>query len=147
MGGDGGLMGLINFSVRFDGVAAVEAKIERGASKAEEILAYQVRDDTAKYVPYLTGSLDNRTRVNRNTVIYPGPYARFLHGGLVMVDPVTGSPFARKGVTKILTDKPLKFNKSGHQNATAHWIDVSKRANLPKWERVAANAIKAGLNK
>lgn len=140
-------MGLLTFTARFDGFAEIQAKLERASTKAEHILAIQVKKDTAPYVPYLTGSLDIRTMVHGNTVIYPGPYARFLHGGKVMVDPVTGSPFARKGVTKVLTDKPLKFNKSGHPNATANWIEVSRRANQEKWERVAKEAIEAGLNK
>lgn len=138
-------MGLIQFSASFDGVKAIEAKIERASSRAEHVLAIQVRNDTSHYLPYLTGSLDDRTLINGNTIIYPGPYARFLHGGLVMVDPVTGSPFARKGATKVLTDRPLQFNKSGNSRATAKWFETSKRENLPKWERVAADALKRGL--
>ena len=97
------------------------------------------------YVPFLTGSLDERTQVVGNSVVYPGPYARFLYYGKVMVDPETGSTYAPKGGTKVVTDKNLVFNTSGHNQAQSHWFEASKAENLDKWLRVADKAVKNGL--
>ena len=108
-------------------------------------VAFQARKDTAPYVPFLTGSLDRRTQVEGNAIIYPGPYARFLYYGKVMVDPETGSTYAPKGGTKVLTDKNLVFNTSGHNQAQSHWFEASKAENLDKWIRVADKAVKNGL--
>lgn len=108
--------------------------------RAEHAVAVQMEKDTRPFVPALTGSLMNRTRVDGNVVIYPGPYARFLYYGKVMVDPDTGSPFAQKGAVKVLTDKDLVFNKTVNPQAQAHWFEASKAQNLEKWMRVYRKA-------
>lgn len=110
--------------------------------RAEHAVAVQMEKDTRPFVPALTGSLMNRTRVEGNVVIYPGPYARFLYYGKVMVDPDTGSTFAQKGAVKVLTDKDLVFNKSVNPQAQAHWFEASKAQNLEKWMRVYRKARK-----
>jgi hypothetical protein len=110
--------------------------------RAEHAVAVQMEKDTRPFVPALTGSLMNRTRVDGNTVIYPGPYARFLYYGKVMVDPDTGSPYAQKGAVKVLTDRNLVFNRSVNPQAQAHWFEASKAQNLEKWLRVYKKARK-----
>lgn len=110
--------------------------------RAEHAVAVQMEKDTRPFVPALTGSLMNRTRVEGNAVIYPGPYARFLYYGKVMVDPDTGSPFAQKGAVKVLTDKDLVFNTVINKQAQAHWFEASKAQNLEKWMRVYRKARK-----
>lgn len=55
------------------------------ASRAEHILAIQAAKDTTPYVPALTGSLSNRTKVQGGEIIYPGPYARYLYFGNITV--------------------------------------------------------------
>lgn len=98
---------MLKFTVKADGFSELDEKLARACTKAEHILAVQVQKDTSPFVPFLTGSLDQRTRVDGNEIIYPGPYARFLYYGKVMVDPETGSTYAKKGATKALTDKNL----------------------------------------
>ena len=110
--------------------------------RAEHAVAVQMEKDTRPFVPALTGSLMNRTRVDGNVVIYPGPYARFLYYGKVMVDPDTGSPFAQKGAVKVLTDKDLVFNKTVNPQAQAHWFEASKAQDLEEWMRVYRKARK-----
>ena len=136
---------MLKFSVKADGFDALQEKLAQACTKAEHIVATQVRKDTSPYVPFLPGSLDERTQVVGTSVVYPGPYARFLYYGKVMVDPETGSTYAPKGGTKALTDKNLVFNKSGHAQAQAHWFEASKAENLDKWIRVADKAVKHGL--
>ena len=136
---------VIKFSVHTDGMAAVRTAVAKACARAEHALAEQMEKDTQPFVPMLTGSLTQRTRVVGNDIIYPGPYARFLYYGKVMVDPETGSTYAPKGGTKVLTAKNLVFTTSGHAQAQSHWFEASKAENLDKWIRVADKAVKNGL--
>ncbi len=115
--------------------------IDKMSSKAEHAVAVQMMKDTSPFVPARTGSLDQRTYVDGDTVVYPGPYARYLYYGKLMVDPNTGSSYAPKGGTKVLTDKNLVFNKTMHPQAQSHWFEASKAQNKEKWIRVAQNAM------
>ena len=132
----------LKFTVNSSGMEAVKEQLALGCSKAEQLVAHQVAKDTAPFVPALTGSLTQRTRVEDSKVIYPGPYARFLYYGKLMVDPITGSSYAPKGGTKVLTDKNLVFSQAMHPQAQAHWFEASKAQNLEKWVRVADKAVK-----
>lgn len=131
---------IFNAYMEFDATNLV-----RACTKAEHVLAGQVAKDTESYVPSRTNSLTLRTRVDGNKIIYPGPYARFLYGGKLMVYPETGSPFAPKGGKKVLTDKDLVFSTAVHPQAQSHWFDASKAQNIGKWERVYAKAVKSAL--
>ena len=135
---------MLKFSVKADGFDELHEAIAQACTKAEHIVAKKVRKDTSPYVPFLTGSLDERTQVVGDSVIYPGPYARFLYYGKSMVDPETGSTYAPKGGTKVLTDKNLVFTKYFHNQAQSHWFEASKAENLDKWLRVADKAVKNG---
>lgn len=119
----------------------ISAKLAKNAKVAEHAVAVQAAKDTEPFVPMLTGSLKNRTQVKDNLIIYPGPYARYLYYGKLMVDPQTGSAWARSGSTKVLTDKNLVFTQSVHPQAQSHWFEASKAQNLNKWKRVAAKAV------
>lgn len=132
----------IKISVHTDGFDATKEAIAKACTRAEHVLAEQIEKDTQPFVPMLTGSLTQRTRVDGSAVIYPGPYARPLYYGKVMVDPNTGSTYAPKGGTKVVTDRNLVFNKTMHPQAQAHWGEASKAQNLDKWLRVAEKAVK-----
>ena len=136
---------MLKFEVHADLSEVMAQKLAEASTKGEHAVAVQVQKDTSPYVPFLTGSLDQRTRVDGSQVIYPGPYARYLYYGKLMVDPATGSSYATKGATKVLTDKNLVFNKASHANAQAHWFEASKAENLEKWIRVADKAVKRDL--
>lgn len=120
------------------------ALMSRRAEKADEILALQVKSDTEQFVPALTGSLSVRTQVEGGTIIYPGPYARYLWEGKVMVDPKTGSAWARPGAVKVSTGKDLVFTRSMHPQAQSHWFDASKAVNLDRWLDVYKRAVTHG---
>lgn len=134
----------LKFSVQTDGMGAVKEAISKYCDRAEHVLAVQVAKDTTPFVPMLTGSLRTRTRVTGNTVIYPGPYARYLYYGKLYVDPLTGSSYARKGVTKVpaVPEKDLIFHRTG---TCSHWFEASKAQNMEKWVRVAEKAVKRDL--
>ena len=140
----------IKFSVQTSGFDEVQRAIARACTAAERELAQQMERDTQPFVPMKTGSLMVRTRIHPdyrgeiegNAIVYPGPYARFLYYGKVMVDPNTGSTYAPKGGTKVVTDRNLVFNHTAHPQAQAHWCEASKAQNLGKWARVAEKAVK-----
>nr|DAL81455.1 MAG TPA: Minor capsid protein [Caudoviricetes sp.] len=127
--------------MHFGGMEAIKNKLAESCTRAESIVGQQVIKDTAPFVPALTGSLTIRTRLDGNKIIYPGPYARFLYYGKVMVDPQTGSTFAPKGGTKVLTNRDLVFSKAMHPQAQSHWFEASKAQNLDKWIRIAEKAV------
>jgi len=132
----------LTFKVRTDITEAIARNLAGAAEKAETALANEVLADTEPFVPFLTGSLNQRAYAKGNMVIYPGPYARYLYYGKLMVDPDTGSSWAKNGATKVLTDKNLVFSTSGHSQAQAHWFEASKALNLEKWTLKAGEAVK-----
>lgn len=136
---------MLKFSVHTEGLEAIKDKLAEGCTKAEHIVALKVRKDTSPYAPALTGDLNRRTRVDGSKVIYPGPQSRYLYYGKLMVDPETGSSYAPKGGTKVLTDKDLVFSKAVHGQAQSHWFEASKAENLEKWVRVSDKAVKHDL--
>lgn len=136
---------MLKFSVHTSGLSVIPERLKAASEKAEHTVAIQVQKDTSPYVPFLTGSLDQRTKVDGSEVIYPGPYARYLYHGKVMVDPETGSAYAPKGGTKVVTDKNLVFNKAMHSQAQAYWFEASKAENMDKWLRVADKAVKRDI--
>lgn len=149
---------MLKFEVHASIDEAIAKKLAVASTKAEHAVAVQAAKDTSPYVPMLTGSLNLRTQVVGGTIIYPGPYARYLYYGKVMVDSVTGKgPMHfidkmgneqikfRKGATLKPTDRDLKYTKSEHPQAQDHWFEASKAENLDKWLLVAEKAVKNGL--
>lgn len=132
---------MVKFTIHTD-LSRIGPMLRDASNKAQHAVAIQAQKDTSPYVPALTRSLDRRTRVDENQIIYPGPYARYLYYGKLMVDPATGSSYAPKGATKVLTDKNLVFNKAMHSQAQDHWFEASKAENMGKWLRVAGKAVK-----
>lgn len=149
---------MATFTVDLEGFDDIQRKLSLASSRAEHILAVQVQKDTEPYVPALTMSLTNRTQIHGNTIIYPGPYARYLYQGKVMVDSATGKgPMRivsengvelirfRKGATLTPTNRDLNIQRTVHPYAQSHWFEASKANNLEKWLRVAGRAVKDEL--
>ena len=134
----------LKFSVHTDGMDAVKEELASVCSRAEHVLAVQVKKDTEPFVPMLNGGLRGNTKVVGNLIVYPGPYARYLYYGKLYVDPLTGSPYARDGVTKVpaVPEKDLIFHRPG---TCSHWFEASKAQNLDKWLKVAEKAAKNGI--
>lgn len=146
----------MRFDVKTDISSALAEAIAGRTEKAEVAVAEQVEKDTEPFVPMLTGSLNTRTRVVGNTVIYPGPYARYLYFGKVMVDAATGKgPMRivdklgneyirfRKGAVLKPTERPLQYTKDFHKDAGPRWFERSKAQNLNKWLRFAQKVVAA----
>lgn len=147
-------MSFLKINVSEDFSEILRQKLAKAGPRAAHAIAVRISKDTEPFVPFLTGSLSERTRVVENMVIYPGPYARFLYRGKVWVDPKTKAAGfltddgwkSRYGVKKIETDRKLVFTKAFHSKAQAHWFEASKAQNLDKWVQTAGEAIEHELN-
>lgn len=128
----------------------IQTKLPGAAGQAEHAVAVQAQKDTEPFVPARTLSLSNRTQVRDNLIIYPGPYARYLYYGKVMVNAATGKGPALipevgyrypKGAKLKPTNRDLDIKTTVHKNAQAHWWEASKAQNLEKWLRVAGRTV------
>lgn len=122
-------------------------KLEQAGPRAAHAVAVQIAKDTEPFVPARNKSLVNRTQVVDNTIIYPGPYARFIYYGKLMIDPDTGSAWARPGSTKVVTGTDLDIKTDVHSLAQSHWFEASKAMNKKNWVKVAEKAVERELNK
>lgn len=113
------------------------SKLGENRKKAQYWLDSQIMTDMMPLMPMDTGTFINTTAAQSAALAGTGtviagtsPMGRFLYEGLVMVDPETGSPFARAGVKKVVTNRPLSFARS---SAVAHWFDETKTRHLQEW--------------
>ncbi len=141
-------MASLKIKVDVSGWDALKAKVASLATRAEHAVAQRAKKDTVPFVPASPNTMLSGpgTRVIGNTIVYGGadvgaPYARFLYYGKLMVDPDTGSAWATKGKTKVVTDKNLVFNTTVHAQAQANWFEASKAQNLDKWLDVAQKEV------
>lgn len=93
-------------------------------TEAQWFLGNQVLQDCKPYMPHRTGTFIQLSHVEDGgrKVVFPGPAARMLYGGLVMVDELTGSPYARPGAKKVVTDRKLTYSSP---TAVDHWYDTA----------------------
>ena len=106
------------------------SRFRKQFEQAQWYLGKKVLEDCKDFMPLRDGSLRQRSVVLREgrEVLFPGPYARFLYMGKVMVDPDTGSPWARKDAIKVVTDRDLTYSAGGPK-----WFDAAKAAHGEAW--------------
>lgn len=124
-----------------------EATTQR-ANRAQYLLDSQIMDDMIPFMPMRDGVFIAATRAMSQAIAGSGevvaaapPFGRFLYEGKVMVDPVTGSPWARKGAKKIVTNKPLKYSKKAHPQAQSKWFEAAKKKNVKSWSELVDKTI------
>ena len=112
-------------------------RFERQYERAQYYLDSQIMTDMVPYMPHRDGNFVNVTRLQSAALAGSGkvvaaapPMGRFLYEGKVMVDPVTGSPWARKGAKKVVTERPLTYI---NPKPTPHWFDTAKDAHGIAW--------------
>lgn len=112
-------------------------RFEKQFQDAQYWLDGQVMNDMVPYMPHRDGTFVNLTRMRSAALQGTGkvvagapPQGRFLYEGKVMIDPVTGSPWARKGAKKVVTERPLTYS---NPKATPHWFDTAKDAHGKAW--------------
>lgn len=126
-----------------DANVKVDVNLERFSKQFQEAqkeLDQNVMNSMQRFMPNVTGRfIDVTKKMNEPTsglgLVFAGrpPMGRFLHYGMLMVDPVTKSPWARKGAKKVLTSTPLKYNHSKNPDAGANWYPRADKADKEKW--------------
>ncbi|MGL5514972.1 MAG: minor capsid protein [Sporomusa sp.] len=121
----------------------VNVKLDRFGKQfhdAQFWLDTQVMTDMVPFMPHQSGTFVNRTRAKSAALAGTGqvcagvgPEGRFLYMGKLMVDELTGSPWARKDAKKVVTDKNLVYNKSSNPNAQAQWYELAKAQHGKAW--------------
>ena len=133
------------------------SRFDEQYKKAQYQLDGNVMNSMVPFMPMISGSFINNTRAASTAVqgsgqVYAayGPQGRYLYEGKVMVDEVTGSPFARRGAKKVLVSQyagktaakeNIEYTHQAHPKAQDHWFDAAKAADGKKWvRRVKATA-------
>lgn len=133
------------------------SRFDEQYKKAQYQLDGDVMNSMVPFMPMISGSFINTTRAASAAVqgsgqvcAAYGPQGRYLYEGKVMVDEVTGSPFARKGAKKVLVSQyagktaakeNLEYTHQAHPKAQDHWFDAAKAADSKTWvRRVKATA-------
>ena len=117
--------------------------------RAQYLLDSQVMTDMVPFMPMQSGTFIHVTRGMSAAIAGSGkvyaaapPMGRYLYEGKVMVDEVTGSPWARKAARKVLVSQysgktaakeNIDYSKAAHPNVTDHWFDAAKQAYGKKW--------------
>lgn len=133
--------------IQFDPVKTYK-EFEASFNRARRMVKSEIVKDSAKYTPMRDGTLKSSvipssTRDDKY-LIWNTPYAKFLYKGLVMVDPVTGSPFARLGARKIVKvpHKKLKYFRGANSQAGSEWFEKAKEKNIEKWLKIYSKGAK-----
>lgn len=128
-------------------VALDLSRLAQRTKQAQQWLGDRVLEDCKACMPLLTGGLQQRshTEDDGKKIVFPGPYARYLYGGKVMVDSVTGKgprkiPTGpgeyilrfRKGAKLVATDRPLKYSDP---QAVPEWFETAKAKYGDFWLR------------
>ena len=132
-------MGIQNFDMK-SGSISIHIRLDRLSRNLESAQFYldsQIMTDMVPYMPRQTGTFINLTRMQSASYAGSGivvaaapPAGRFLYYGKVMVDEKTGSPWARKGAKKIVTERNLTY---GNPQATPRWFETAKNRHKDTW--------------
>ena len=113
------------------------SRFEKQFRDAQYYLDSQVMTDMVPYMPRDKNVFINLVRARSAALAGSGsvvagvpPSGRFLYEGKVMIDPVTGSPWARKDTKKVVTNRPLIYS---NPQATPHWFDTAKERHGKQW--------------
>lgn len=126
-------------------------RFSRQYQEAQHLLDGMVMDSMIEFMPMISGDFINRTRVKSTSMQGTGfvcaaaePYGRFLYFGKTMVDPATGSTWARHDAEKVLVSQysgktnakeNLEYTRQAHPQAQAKWFDAAKRQYGATWIR------------
>lgn len=127
----------ININGKHMRVRVDMSRFEKQFKEAQFYLDSQVMTDMVPYMPSVTNAFVNLVRARSAALAGSGvvvagvpPSGRFLYEGKVMIDPVTGSPWARPGAKKVVTNRPLTYS---NPQATPHWFDTAKERHGKQW--------------
>lgn len=119
-----------------------------GGKQTLLFMASEAKRMMEPYVPARDMALSQNVRVyvevDEGIVHYTSPYARYQYHGILMVSRITGSPWARRGESKVKTDRSLVHSKSRHPLATSHWDKAMKTARMDDYAAAVQSYIRGG---
>lgn len=133
--------------------AQIAMNIRAAADKTVEYIADKIKGDCNEYVPDdqegLIDSSNNHSDLKNGVIRWATPYARCLYHGVLMVDPKTGSAWAREGQTKVKVSPEvrLKFDKLKNPKAGSHWCERARADHGTEWQEIYEAAFRKELNK
>lgn len=118
-----------------------------GGKRTLLFMAAEAKRLMTPYVParnMILSSKNVRTYVegDKGIVHYLSPYARYQHEGFLMVSRITGSPWARRGESKVVTGRRLNHSGSKHPLATAEWEKAMKVARMGDYTQSVQSYVK-----
>lgn len=153
----------------FKGISVVDGDIriklkfsrfDKQFQRAQYQLDGNVMNSMVPFMPMISGDFVDVTRAISASVqgsgrVYAayGPAGRFLYQGKVMVSPVTGSTWAKKGEKKVLVSQysgktkareDIQYTKTAHPKAQAKWFDAAKKADGKTWIKQAKKTAGGG---
>ena len=133
--------------------AQIAMNIRAASGKALGITSQQALADCNEYVPDDQDALVNSSNIHSDILhgklVWATPYARYLYHGVLMVDPKTGSAWAREGQTKVKVSPEvrLKFDKRKNPKAGSHWCERAQADHSEEWRQIYETALRKELNK
>lgn len=122
------------------------AKEATGGRRTLLFMANEARRLMSPYVPARDMILDRNVRTyvedGSGVVHYLSPYARYQYHGLLMVSRITGSPWAKRGESKVLLGIPLNHSGGRHPLATAEWDKAMMTAKGGAYTQAVQNYIR-----
>lgn len=117
-----------------------------GGNKTLLFMAQEAKRLMDPYVPARNMVLSRNVRTyvedEHGVVHYLSPYARFQYEGFVMVSRITGSPWAMKGESKVVTGRRLNYSGARHPLATAEWDKAMKTARMDDYIQAVQNYVR-----
>jgi hypothetical protein len=104
--------------VRLNSVNTIKVNLGiNPGGKAEAYLTNMLYRRMGPFVPGGSSSeLNKNVYIETGAITYKSPYAHYQYRSILYVDPQTGSSWARKGVTKVPTNRTLH-----HTLGTSYW--------------------------
>lgn len=100
------------------------------------------------YAPMDTGTTSESVKIRGESgngeIEYLQPNAHYLYKGELMIDPTTGSSYARAGTRKVYTGKALNISKARHPLASKEWDKAAEPTQKPKLIKAMQGYIDSG---
>lgn len=96
------------------------------------------------YTPMETGTTSESVNIKPKEVEYISPQAHYLYKGELMVDPDTGSSWARHGAKKVYAGTALEISKAKHPLATKEWDKAAEPTQKSKLIKAMQGYIDSG---
>lgn len=96
------------------------------------------------YTPMRSGPLRNNVKINPKEIEYKSPYAHYIYKGELMVDPDTGSAWAKHGAKKVYAGKQLNISKEKNPLASIEWDKAARPTQEPELIRSLQGYIDSG---